>query len=230
MAHKKYYMVLDTETANALTLEDESLDLSQSLVYDIGFTVVDKKGHIYEKKSMAIYDIFCGMKNIMQSAYYANKIPSYWEDIKSGKRLLVRFQTAREIVWYYMKKYNITTISAHNASFDVRALNNTIRYLTKSKKRYFFPYGTEIYDTLKGARNTICKTKGYISFCQHEGYMTKHKTPRVRATAEILYKYLTGDYNFTEVHEGLEDCLIESTILAHFFRQHTKNEYIRLYA
>lgn len=222
-------MVLDTETANGI-MTDTKLDLSCSLVYDIGFTVIDKKGNVYCQKSMAIRDIFCEMANVMKSAYYAEKLPKYWEDIKQGKRELVSFMWARKIVLDTMKEYNIQTVSAHNARFDVNALNNTIRYITKSDKRYFFPYNTEIWDTYKGAVRTICKQKGYIQFCEENGYMTKHKTPRVRATAEILYKYISGDYNFIEEHQGLDDTTIEARILTQILRQHAKKEYIMLYA
>lgn len=229
MANKKYIMVLDTETANGLVVNDK-LDLSCSLVYDIGFIVIDKKGKIYYQKSMAIRDIFCGMADVMKSTYYAKKLPKYWEDIKAGKRELVSFIWARKIVLDVMKKYNIQTVSAHNARFDINALNNTIRYLTKSEKRYFFPYGTEIWDTLKGANNTICKQKGYIHFCERNGYMTKHNKPRVRATAEILYRYISGDNNFIEEHQGLDDTTIEAKILTQILRQHSKKEYIVLYA
>lgn len=229
MASRKYIMVLDTETANGLMVNDK-LDLSCSLVYDIGFTVVDKKGRVYCQKSMAIREIFCGMADVMKSAYYAKKLPKYWEDIKAGRRNLVNFMTARRIVLEVMKEYNIQTVSAHNARFDVNALNNTIRYITKSDKRFFFPYGTEIWDTCKGAVNTICKQKGYIRFCERNGYMTKHKTPRVRATAEILYRYLSGDNNFIEEHQGLDDTTIEAKILTQILRQHSKKEYIMLYA
>ena len=229
MASRKYIMVLDTETANGLMVNDK-LDLSCSLVYDIGFTVVDKKGRVYYQKSMAIREIFCGMTDVMKSAYYAEKLPKYWEDIKAGRRNLVNFMTARKIVLEVMKEYNIQTISAHNARFDVNALNNTIRYITKSDKRFFFPFGTEIWDTYKGAVNTICKQKGYIRFCERNGYMTKHKTPRVRATAEILYRYLSGDNNFIEEHQGLDDTTIEAKILTQILRQHSKKEYIMLYA
>lgn len=229
MASRKYIMVLDTETANGLMVNDK-LDLSCSLVYDIGFTVVDKKGRVYCQKSMAIREIFCGMADVMKSAYYAEKLPKYWEDIKAGRRNLMNFMTARRIVLEVMKEYNIQTVSAHNARFDVNALNNTIRYITKSDKRFFFPYGTEIWDTCKGAVNTICKQKGYIRFCERNGYMTKHKTPRVRATAEILYRYLSGDNNFIEEHQGLDDTTIEAKILTQILRQHSKKEYIMLYA
>ena len=229
MASRKYIMVLDTETANGLMVNDK-LDLSCSLVYDIGFTVVDKKGRVYCQKSIAIREIFCGMADVMKSAYYAKKLPKYWEDIKAGRRNLVNFMTARRIVLEVMKEYNIQTVSAHNARFDVNALNNTIRYITKSDKRFFFPYGTEIWDTYKGAVHTICKQKGYIRFCERNGYMTKHKTPKVRATAEILYRYLSGDNNFIEEHQGLDDTTIEAKILTQILRQHSKKEYIMLYA
>jgi len=228
MAQKKMIMVIDTETANGIVIDDK-LDLSCSLVYDIGFNVIDKKGNVYERRSLAIGDILCGMKDLMATAYYADKIPSYWDEIKSGERELVSFLHAWEIVKATMEKWGIDTVSAHNARFDVNALNTTLRYLTKSKYRYFFPYGTEIWDTLKGAMNTICKQKGYISFCEEFDYMTKHRTPRVRATAEILYKYISGNYNFIEEHKGVNDTDIEAEILVQILRQHKKKEFLLLY-
>ena len=229
MAKKKYIMVIDTETANGIAVKNK-LDLSCSLVYDIGFTITDKKGNIYKQASLTIADIFCGMKDLMKSAYYSEKIPKYWEDIKKGKRELVSFYSARQIVLKTIEEYNITTVCAHNARFDVSALNNTIRYLTKSKYRYFFPKNIEIWCTYKGAVNTICKQKGYIQFCKTNGYMTKHKNPKVRATAEIIYRYLIGDKTFIEEHQGLDDTIIETKILAQILRQHSKKEYIVLYA
>ena len=84
MANKKFIMVLDTETCNGYMV-DGKLDLSDSLVYDIGFTVIDKKGRIYCQKSLAIGDILCGESELMKTAYYAEKIPKYWDDIKAKK-------------------------------------------------------------------------------------------------------------------------------------------------
>ena len=218
---RTYYVVLDTETANGIMVDDK-LDLSQSLVYDVGYAIVDKKGKIYRKRSFVNADIFCNYKEMMNSAYYAEKIPQYWEDIKNGERVLTNFYNIRKIFFNDLKEYNVKIVMAHNASFDYRALQNTIKYLTKSKNRYFFPRNIEIWDTLKMSQDTICKQKSYIDFCLENGYMTKHKTPRVRATAEIIYRYLTQDLNFTESHTGLEDVLIESKIFAYCMAQHQK--------
>ena len=219
---RNYYVVLDTETCNGLVQDDGGLDLSQSLVYDIGWQVIDKKGNVYESHSFAIFEIFCEMRDVMVSAYYAEKIPSYWDDIKRKNRTLVRFSTARKALIDDLKRYNVKAVMAHNAGFDVRALNNTERWITKSKYRFFFPYGTEIWDTLKMAMDTICKQKSYISYCESNGYMTKHRKPRVRATAEILYRYISGNDEFAEEHQGLADVKIESEIFVHCMRQHKK--------
>lgn len=214
-----YIIVADTETCNGIMI-DEKLDLSDSLVYDLGFAVVDKRGHVYETYSFVIKEVFYGMKEVMRSAYYANKIPRYEKEINEGTRKVVSFFEARKTLLDTMAKYNTNTIAAHNARFDYNALNVTQRYLTKSKYRYFFPYTTEFWDTLKMARQTIGKQKSYRLFCEMNNYMTKHKVPQVRLTAEILHRYLTGNKNFEESHTGLEDVLIEKDILAHCFRQH----------
>lgn len=218
-----YLIGLDTETCNGLVVDDK-LDLSQSLVYDLGWVITDKRGRIYKTRSYIIAEIFCEMKDVMKSAYYAEKIPNYWDDIKSGKRILASFWTVRRAFMDDVKEYGVKNVFAHNAGFDVRALNNTMRYITKSQFRWFFPYNLEIWDTLKMARQTIGRQKSYQKWCSRNGYMTNHKTPRVRLTAEILFRYISGQYDFDESHTGLEDVLIETVIMSHCFRQHKKME------
>lgn len=218
-----YLIGLDTETCNGLVVDDK-LDLSQSLVYDLGWAVTDKRGRIYKTRSYIIAEVFCEMRDVMKSAYYAEKIPNYWDDIKSGKRILASFWTVRRAFMDDVKEYGVKNVFAHNAGFDVRALNNTMRYITKSQFRWFFPYDLEIWDTLKMSRQTIGQQKSYKKWCARNGYMTNHKTPRVRLTAEILYRYISGQHEFNESHTGLEDVLIETVIMAHCFRQHKKME------
>ena len=42
--NKNYYCVIDTETVNGIVDKNGKLDLSQSLVYDVGWCICDKKG------------------------------------------------------------------------------------------------------------------------------------------------------------------------------------------
>lgn len=219
---KKYIIVIDTETCNGIVSKTGQLDLKDSLVYDLGLAVIDKRGNVYETRSFVIRDTFYGMSDIMKSAYYADKIPMYHKDIWDGKRKVVSFLEAKLILRDIMEKYRTNVICAHNALFDYRALNTTQRYLTKSAFRYFFPYNVEFWDSLKMARSVMGQMKTYQRFCQENGYMTRHKKPQCRFTAEICYKYIINDTNFTESHTGLEDVLIETQIVAYCIKQHKK--------
>ena len=206
---KTYYLTIDTETANGL--EDP-------IVYDIGGCIHDKWGNVYEKFSFIIYETFYGMEDLMQSAYYAHKIPQYKEQIANGQRKVVRFNTAKKTIKTLCDEYKVKAIIAHNARFDYRSTTRTQRYLTKSKYRYFLPYGIPIWDSLKMARDTICKQPTYYKWCEKNNFLTKNGKPR--ATAEILYKYISGDVNFKEDHTGLEDVLIEIAITCKCIAQH----------
>lgn len=206
---KNYYMVLDTETAN---------DFDDPIVYDIGASIIDKKGNVYEMVSLVIYDTFFEMEDLMKSAYYYDKRDDYLDDIEKGYHKIVRYATAKKIINELARKWNIKAIMAHNAPFDYRSTTRTQRYLTKSKSRYFLPYGIELWDTLKMARDTIGKTKSYQKWCLEKGYTKKNGQPRF--TAEILYRYLIGDDNFIESHTGLADTLIEKEIFAYCMRYH----------
>lgn len=206
---KNYYLVFDTETANGL---------DDPLVYDIGGAVIDKKGNVYESFSFIIYEVFCQMKDLMQTAYYADKIPKYQEQIDKGERKIVKYATAKKIINSLCKKYNVKAIMAHNTRFDYKSTATTQRYLTKSKYRYFLPYGIELWDTLKMAQDTICKQKMYKLWAKENDYLCANG--RVRATAEILYRYISGNDDFIESHTGLEDVMIEKEIFIHCMRQH----------
>ena len=72
------------------------------------------------------------------------------------------------------------------------------------------------------ARDVIGTMPTYKKFCFDNGYVTKHKTPRPQLKAEVIYKFLSGDNDFTESHTGLEDVLIEKEILAYCFAKHQK--------
>lgn len=196
------YIMLDTETTNSL---------DDPICYDVGFAVVDKEGAIYETHSFVVAEVFLN-EELMASAYFIEKVPQYWKDIKNGTRKLAKFNTIRKVLAETMKKYNTNIVIAHNARFDYRSTAKTQRYLTKSKYRYFLPYGTEIWDTLKMAREVLKNDVDYDNFCYDNNYVTKRGCKRF--TAEILYRFFTGDNDFVESHTGLEDVTIEKVIFA----------------
>lgn len=196
------YIMLDTETTNSL---------DDPICYDVGFAVVDRNGSVYETHSFVVAEVFLN-EELMESAYFIDKVPQYWEDIKKGTRKLAKFNTIRKVLAETMKKHNTQIVIAHNARFDYRSTAKTQRYLTKSKYRYFLPYGTEVWDTLKMAREVLKNDVDYDNFCYNNNYVTKRGCKRY--TAEILYRFFTGDNDFVESHTGLEDVSIEKVIFA----------------
>lgn len=208
---KHYFLVLDTETANSL--EDP-------LVYDMGWAIVDKYGNVYKTESFVNREIFFEEAELMQNSYYAHKLPLYYKRIANGETKVANWNTIRKTLWQDIAEYNIKEVVAHNARFDYRSTSLTQRWLTKSKYRYFLPYGIEVWDTLKMARDVIGKMPTYKKWCEVNNYLCKNGSPRF--TAEILYRFISGQEEFDEEHTGLSDVLIEKEILAYCYRQHKK--------
>ncbi|MBR3673850.1 MAG: hypothetical protein IKN65_06195 [Clostridia bacterium] len=201
------FIVVDTETTNSI---------DDPLTYDIGFAVVDETGKVYEKYSYVVADIFLD-KELMESAYFAEKIPQYWEEIKKGERELKGFFNIRRKFKEVVNRNHVAIVLAHNARFDYRALNLTSRFLTGSKVKYFLPYGTVIADTLKMSREVLKDNETYEEFCYNNNYLTKRMCKKF--TAEVIYRFLSGNNDFEEEHTGLADVLIEKDIFAYCYKQ-----------
>lgn len=208
----KNVIVLDTETTNSI---------EEPLCYDIGYAVIDlDTEEVLKTESYAVADIFLD-KDLMSVAFFADKIPQYWDEIKNGARKLARLSTIRKGLVADCKAYGVTEIYAHNARFDYLSCTLSQRYLTSSKYRYFFPYGVKICDTLKMAREAFKDDDQYGEFCYENNYLTKNGQRRY--TAEILYRFLRNNNDFVEEHKGLDDVLIEKEILLECRRRGVEN-------
>lgn len=206
---KQYFLILDVETANSA---------DDALVYDIGFVVSDRQGNIYDGASYVVTDIFDQEKELMQTAYYNKKLPLYYDGLKKGDFTRSNFYNCRQHIKRLIEEYEITAVCAYNAFFDTQSLNNTQRWLTKSKYRWFLPYGTQIYCIWHMATQVICTQKRYKKFCENNGFISP--SGNISTSAETVYAYICKDEFFEEEHTGFQDVLIETEILAHCFRQH----------
>lgn len=206
-----YGIMIDTETANGL---------DDPLFYDVGWQVIDSHGRLYKERSFVCRNVFVYERELMKTAYYSDKIPQYVEDIRNGSRIMASIFEIKQALKFDVEEFGCKFICAHNARFDYRSLNGTYRLMTSSKYRFFTPYGLVWWDTLKMAQDVICKMPTYKVFCKENGYVMKNGKPR--ATAEILYRFISKDNAFEEEHKGLQDVDIERQILAYCVRQKKK--------
>lgn len=196
-----YVMILDTETTNSI---------EQPLPYDFGWAIVEKEtGEIVVERSFIVAEIFLD-NDLMANAYYAEKIPMYWEDMRSGKRKMKRFLSIRKILWSDMKKYDCYTVGAYNMGFDKRASKNDTRYITSSFLRWFFPAKTKYFCIWHMACTSFLNTADYINYAKNHGFVSD--AGNIQTSAECAYRYLKNDPDFSESHTGLEDVKIEIEI------------------
>ncbi len=212
MARKKeLYLVIDTETCNSI---------EQPLPYDIGYAICDRYGNIFLKRSFVVAEMFVDRQDLMQSAYFAEKIPQYWEDIKQGKREVRTLWQIRKTLHKDMKDFKVRKVGAYNMGFDKRALNNITRYATKSWCRWFFPFGTEYFCIWNMACQVILNSSSYVKYALKYGLVSEKDN--ILTSAECCYRFLKKNIDFLESHTGLEDVEIEIEIMAKCFSTHKK--------
>jgi len=200
-------MITDTETANCV---------EYPLPYDVGYEIFDDEtGELKTEKSFVVAEIFFD-KELMAQAYFADKIPQYWEEIKVGKRKVKGIFDIRREVINDMKRFDVHKVGAYNMNFDKRATNNDVRYISGSFWRWFFPYGTEFFCIWNMACTSILNTKDFADFAVKNGFVSE--CGNIRTSAEIAYRYITGKTDFEEAHTGLEDVKIEREIFLSVLR------------
>ena len=77
---REYFLILDCETACLPHVADlapaqrKTVGISKPLIYDIGWTIIDRQGRTYDRKNFLISEIF-SVPSIFDTAYYADKRP-----------------------------------------------------------------------------------------------------------------------------------------------------------
>lgn len=205
-----YICVVDVETAGGF---------DNPMVYDIGFAITDRQGRIYAERSFVIKEVFEN-KRLMNSAYYAIKVPRYIKDIANGTRTVVSFADARNEFNSLMEEYGVTKICAYNLRFDANALKNTSIKLGVASK--FLIRKMEMLCIWSLACELLYTQSTYRKVATSQGWISN--AGNMKTSAEMGHRYITGLYDFEEEHTGLEDVKIEIGIMAKCFRQHKSHK------
>lgn len=229
VTHRKGYamniMVIDTETAPERKGLEQNELADNSLVYDFGFCVLDSKtGIVSARGSFVVSDTF-NNSNLMNSAYYANKLPQYREGIgfdDNAQWKMVSFEALYHYVRSVVKAYNVKAYAAFNLKFDRTVLNHTTKVYSNGFARYFFPYGLKEIDIWDYA-SCITGTKKYVRYCIEHSFMTDKGNPKT--SAEVVYRYIKNHNDFIEAHTALNDAEIESEIYMTAKRMHKKTRH-----
>lgn len=212
------FIVIDTEGVNNGVINPRNLG-ETALTYDVGFIVANREGEVLERFSFIVSDVFYNKSDLMQTAYYAAKIPTYNEGVNREWKVAT-FNEVRKTFNRICRAYNVRDIWAYNCKYDQAALNYTTNQLSNGFCDFFTPYGTRYRDIWDYAGSTICNTVKYVNWCRENGFISPAGNPRTNA--DTVGKYITNNLDFEEQHTALSDCEIELQILLAALKRHSK--------
>ena len=139
MARKEMrYLVLDCETAtlpfaselaNGDAEKKKKIAIARPLIYDIGWTITNRKGEILDSKQFLIAETF-SVPSVFNTAYYAEKRPIYLDMLQRKETSIKTWYEVASLLEQDMQKVN--AVGAYNSMFDFKkAIPFTELYINK---------------------------------------------------------------------------------------------------
>ena len=195
----KTIMVLDTETC----------DLSGP-VYDVGFTICNRKGEISYRWNALVAEIFTD-PDVMTGAYFAKKVFTHYAPmLDAGSISLLPWADIVSHIRNVCADYDVNVMAAYNLAFDRRVMRMTNEMLGDGKP--VLPFAMDCLDIWRFACETKLSGKLYRQLAESQGWVST--AGNLRTGAEYAYRFCRGDWGFIEDHTALSDAEIETEILA----------------
>lgn len=247
---REYFMILDCETATLpfATKYDNDAKIKQRvaiakpLIYDIGWTICDKKGNIYRRENYLIAETF-SVPAVFNTAYYKDKRQKYLDLVNDKILSVVTWNTAIEKLIHDMNL--VSGVGAFNAMFDFKkAIPFTDLYISQAYGNKFDEWlkrqevtcdniaAKKFIDSDKVFEPSVFRFRGkeYPLFdvwglaCKYllnnDSYKNFCKENNFftasgkyyKTSAEVVYRFLAEDIGFNEAHTALNDSEIEAMI------------------
>ena len=136
--HELRYMVFDCETAtlpfaNEIACGDpekkKRIAIARPLIYDMGWTITNRKGEILDKKQYLVAETF-SVPAVFNTAYYSEKRPLYLNMLANEETCVKPWNEIMEI--FIADLQNVNAVGAYNSMFDFKkAIPFTELYISK---------------------------------------------------------------------------------------------------
>ena len=220
---ERRFMVTDTESTGLG---------KRAFVFDIAYVISNRKGKIFCERNWLVRDILTNPK-IMLHSFYNNdwrsmmggKIFSdYIPAIDSNDMRLESWNTIIETMREDILTYDVDVFSAYNLPFDLGAMQTTHHKLIEKNLDFS---RLDLLCLWEFSCVTVLRSRLYHDIARQLGEEKGWITPanNVRTTAEKTYAYLTGNFEFIEKHNALDDAQIETEILHRLLKRKTPIPY-----
>ena len=186
---KNAYVVMDTETS-----------FRNGLVFDFGWTTMDKRGNVLGSADLNFLDVICKEK-----PYYINKIAGYARRQRKAVHKVTTFAVGQRLFNLHIQHLKTAgyrvILCAYNAPFDCRVLAGTSRAFGCGK---FLRHSVELLDIWGNWATSAPKC--YTAPATASGKF-------LSTTAQNVYRFESQQPDFIEAHTAYEDTTIEAEIL-----------------
>lgn len=258
---RKYYLVLDCETATLPyakkydgqpTLK-QKIAIAKPLIYDLGWSIVDRQGRVYSRKNYLITEIF-SVPEVFNTAYYCHKRPIYIEKLSKGEIVLTDWNTAIKELEEDLAA--VECVGAYNSMFDYKkAIPFTEKYIEMLYSPNYYKWlrsqeqicedivnGFEKdYEKNFDGENFILRNNKYPLFdiwglaCRYMLNNDEYKQMCLdnewktasgkyfKTSAEVAFRYYSKDMEFIEAHTAIDDVDIEAQIFSSIIKKNLKH-------
>lgn len=196
MAH----MVFDTETTG----------LDKPFCYDVGYAIYNDDGQELTRRHFVIEQVWHNLP-LFESAYYHEKRPLYIQLMRSKRAVMDKWGYVMRTMKRDILQHNVTAAYAYNADFDDKVFTFNCDWFKTNNPLENIP----IFDIWGYVSQFISNSEEYQAFCEANQYFTD--TGNYKASAEIVFRFISQNISFEEAHMGLKDVEIEAQILHHCF-------------
>lgn len=205
---RKIIMVLDTECC----------DLAGN-VYDVGYTIADRKGTILIRKNWLVEEVFTDPDKMM-GAFYAKKLFSHYVPmLDAGTIGLAPWSKIVAEMQIDVDAFGVNVLAAYNLGFDRRVMRQTNERFGLGP---ILP-PMQMLDIWQFACETKLSQARYKEIARELGWVSA--AGNIKTGAEYAYRFCSGDHGFIEDHTALSDAVIETKIMADCFATKRKIPY-----
>lgn len=191
---------------NIVVFDTETTDLKKPFCYNVGYRIVN--GDTWEALLEREYCCQQTWHNLQlfQSAYYADKRPLYVERMRKHEVILEKWGYIMQQMIRDFRAFEVVAAYAYNSPFDDGVFHYNCDWFRTQNPFDNIP----IFD-IRGYVQAFMVDDTFKKFCEDNSYFTE--AGNYSTTAEVLFRYISEDYDFTEEHTALSDSRIETEIL-----------------
>ena len=190
---------------NIVVFDTETTSLDKPFVYNIGYVIGDTDGNVLLRRDFVVEQIWHNLP-LFSTAYYAEKRSLYIESMRARKTSLDKFGYICQRMIRDFREYSVERAFAYNSPFDEKVFDFNCDWFKCNN-----PFDNIPIVDIRGFAIKYLVDSMYKGFCDENEYFTD--TGNYSTTAEIMYRFISGNKDFIEDHTALSDSEIEFKIL-----------------